>query len=196
MNRFYAVLIAGFSLVLSAAGQQSPAQPPTVASSVRNYYMTRKSEVVRSAEKMPEEFYGLRPGPQEEVRTFGQHLAHIANYNFLWCAQAKGEKNPNAGVNLEKTLTTKAELLKALNDSFAYCDGAYNALTDASGAEVIEITQESGRKQQVPRMALLILNLEHESEVYGSMATTMRIKSIVPSSSEPRPPQTQQQKQP
>jgi uncharacterized damage-inducible protein DinB len=196
MNRFYAVLIAGFSLVVCAAAQQSPAQPPTVASSVRNYYMTRKSEVVRSAEKMPEEFYGLRPGPQEEVRTFGQHLAHIANYNFLWCAQAKGEKNPNAGVNLEKTLTTKAEFLKALNDSFAYCDGAYNALTDASGAEVIEITQESGRKQQVPRMALLILNLEHESEVYGSMATTMRIKSIVPSSSEPRPPQTQPQKQP
>jgi uncharacterized damage-inducible protein DinB len=196
MNRFYAVLIAGFSLALSAAAQQSPAQPPTVASSVRNYYMTRKSEVVRSAEKMPEEFYGLRPGPQEEVRTFGQHLAHIANYNFLWCAQAKGEKNPNAGVNLEKTLTTKAEFLKALNDSFAYCDGAYNALTDASGAEVIEITQESGRKQQVPRMALLILNLEHESEVYGSMATTMRIKSIVPSSSEPRPQPTPQQKQP
>jgi len=24
---------------------------------------------------MPEEFYGLRPGIQEEVRTFGQHLA-------------------------------------------------------------------------------------------------------------------------
>ena len=138
----------------------------------------------------------MRPGPQEEVRTFGQHLAHIANFNYLWCAQAKGEKNPNAGTNLEKTLTTKAEFLKALNDSFAYCDGAYNALTDASGAEVIEITQESGRKQQTPRMALLILNLEHESEVYGSMATTMRIKSVVPSSSEARPPQTQPQKKP
>lgn len=193
MNRFCAVLIAGFSLVFSAAAQQAPA-PPTVAESVRNYYMTRKSEIVRSAEKMPEEFYGLRPGAQEEVRTFGQHLAHIANFNYLWCAQAKGEKNPNAGINLEKTLSTKAEFLKALNDSFAYCDGAYNALTDASGAEVIEITQESGRVQHVPRMALLILNLEHESEVYGSMATTMRIKNIVPSSSERRPPM--QQKQP
>ena len=195
MNRFCAVLFVGFSLALSAAAQQNPAQLPTVAGAVRNYYMTRQSEIVRSAEKMPEEFYGLRPGAQEEVRTFGQHLAHIANFNYLWCAQAKGEKNPNAGVNLEKTMHTKAEFLKALSDSFAYCDGAYNALTDASGAEVIEITQESGRVQHVPRMALLILNLEHESEVYGSMATTMRIKNIVPSSSEPRAPQTQQ-KQP
>jgi len=196
MRRVGSVLTVGFSLVLSASAQQTAAPPPTVAVSVRNYYMTRKSEIVRSAEKMPEEFYGLRPGQQEEVRTFGQHLAHIANFNYLWCAQAKGEKNPNAGINLEKTLSTKAEFLKALNDSFAYCDGAYNALTDASGAEVIEITQENGRVQHVTRMALLMLNLEHESEVYGSMATTMRIKNIVPSSSEPRPPQPPQQKQP
>jgi uncharacterized damage-inducible protein DinB len=187
MNKLCAVLLAGVALGVPALAQQNAPQPPTPAVSLRNYYMTRKSEVVRSAEKMPEEFYGLRPGQQEEVRTFGQHLAHIANFNFLWCAQAKGEKNPNAGTNLEKTLHTRAEFLKALNDSFAYCDGAYNALTDASGAEIIEITQENGRKQQVSRMALLTLNLVHESEVYGSMATTMRIKNIVPSSSEPRP---------
>jgi uncharacterized damage-inducible protein DinB len=196
MNKVCAVLVAGFSLVLSAAAQQSAPQPPTVAASLRNFYMTRKSEVVRSAEKMPEEFYGLRPGAQEEVRTFGQHLAHIANFNFLWCSQAKGEKNPNAGTNLEKTAKTKAEFLKVLNDSYTYCDGAYNALTDATGAELIDITQENGRKQQLPRMSLLILNLEHGSEVYGSMATTMRIKSIVPASSEGRPQPTPQQKQP
>ena len=138
---------------------------------------------------MPEEFYGLRPGAQEEVRTFGQHLAHIANFNFLWCSQAKGEKNPNAGINLEKTLKTKAEFLKALNDSYTYCDGAYNALTDSSGAEVLSITQESGRQMQLPRMGLLLLNLGHNDEVYGSMVTTMRIKSIVPPASERRPPQ-------
>ena len=68
-----------------------------MAAYVRNAYMGNKNNILRSAEKMPEEFYGLRPGPQEEVRTFGQHLAHVANYNFLWCSQAKGEKNPNAG---------------------------------------------------------------------------------------------------
>jgi uncharacterized damage-inducible protein DinB len=138
---------------------------------------------------MPDEFYGLRPDPQEEVRTFGQHLAHIARFNFLWCSEARGEKNPSAGVNLEKTLNTKAEFLKALNDSYSYCDGAYNGLTDASGAEILSITQESGRQVQLPRMGLLILNLGHNDEVYGSMVTTMRIKSIVPPASEPRPRQ-------
>ena len=148
-----------------------------------------RNNILRSAEKMPEEYFGLRPGPQEEVRTFGQHLGHVAIYNFLWCSQAKGEKNPNAGNNLEKTLKTKAEFMKALNDAFAYCDPAYTALTDASGMEIVDITQESGRQTRLPRMALLIMNLSHNNEIYGNMITTMRMKSIVPSSSEPRPPQ-------
>jgi uncharacterized damage-inducible protein DinB len=187
MTKLGVLVIAGLLPALSAAAQQAPQQPPTVAAYVRARYTSRKSEILRSAEKMPDEFYGLRPGTQEEVRTFGQHLAHIANFNFLWCAQARGEKNPNAGINLEKTLHTKAEFLKSLNDSYAYCDAAYNALTDASGAEVLTITQESGRQTQLPRMGLLILNLGHNDEVYGSMVTTMRIKNIVPSASEPRP---------
>src|SRR5581483_11752976 len=104
------VLAAALTLPALAvqAQQTAPQQPPTVAAYVRMRYMSRKGEILRSAAKMPEEFYGLRPGQQEEVRTFGQHLAHIANFNYLWCAQARGEKNPTAGTNLEKTLHTKA----------------------------------------------------------------------------------------
>jgi len=178
---------------VSDGAQQAQQPPTTVAAYVRNAYMGVRNNILRSAEKMPEEYFGLRPGPQEEVRTFGQHLGHVAIYNFLWCSQAKGEKNPNAGNNLEKTLKTKAEFMKALNDAFAYCDPAYNALTDASGMEIIDITQESGRQTRLPRMALLIMNLSHNNEIYGNMITTMRMKSIVPSSSEPRPAQPPRQ---
>jgi uncharacterized damage-inducible protein DinB len=152
-------------------------------------YNGNKNNIIRSAEKVPEDLYGLRPGPQEEVRTFGQHLAHVANYNFLWCAQAKGEKNPNAGINLEKTLKTKAEIQKALTDSFAFCDPAYASLDDQNGAQVVEIQQENGRVTRNTRMALLMLNVVHNNELYGNLVTTMRIKSIVPPSSEPRPAQ-------
>ena len=189
MIKTVVVALLGFGLGAPVAAQQAPQAPPTVSGYVRNAYTGNKNNIVRSAEKVPEEFYGLRPGPQVEVRTFGQHLAHVATYNFLWCSQAKGEKNPNAGTNLEKTLTAKAEITKALTDSFAYCDAAYAALTDTSGAEVIEITQESGRQVRQTRMALLIMNLAHNNELYGNLVTTMRIKSIVPPSSEPRPQQ-------
>jgi uncharacterized damage-inducible protein DinB len=192
MLKFAIAVAFGILTVMPAAAQQQgqgAQAPPTVAAFLRQLYMGSQRNIVGSANKVPEDLYGLRPGPQMEVRTFGQHLAHVATYQFLWCSQAKGEKNPNAGRNLEKELTAKAEIMKAVTDSFAYCDAVYNALTDASGAEVITITQENGQVQQRPRMGLLMLNVAHNNELYGNLVTTMRMKSIVPPSSEPRPAQ-------
>ena len=172
-------------LLAQTPAAQTPANP--LSTWLRTAYTNNHNNILRSAEKMPEEFYGLRPGAQEEVRTFGQQLGHVANFNFLWCSQAKGEKNPNTG-NLEK-LTTKAGFMKALTDAFAYCDPVYAALTDSSGAEMVDITQENGRQTRNLRMAPLILNYGHNNEIYGSMVTMMRMKSIVPPASEPRPRQ-------
>src|SRR5580692_3047024 len=189
MKNFFAVLVFGSLLAIPASAQMAPA-PQAAANPLstwlRNAYTMNRNNIVKSADKMPEEFYGLRPGPQQEVRTFGQQVGHVARYNFLWCAQAKGEKNPMAAVDLEK-LPTKAELLKALTDSFAYCDEVYNSLTDASGAETIDITQENGRQTRNLRMGLLTLNYGHNNEIYGSMVIFLRMKDIVPPASEPRP---------
>jgi len=194
MKKSLLVLFLGFLPVVPAAAQTAqPAPANPISTWVRNVYTNGRNNIVRAAEKMPEENYGMRPGPQEEVRTFGQQVGHVARFNYLWCSQAKGEANPSAGTDLEK-LPTKADLLKALNDAFAYCDSAYAALTDASGAEMIDITQESGRQARVPRMGLLILNLGHNSEIYGNLVTYLRIKSIVPPSSEPRKQQPPPQK--
>ena len=179
--------LLGSWLAAPAMAQQSQQAAPTTAEFVRTRYMINKMEVTRSAEKMPEEFYGLRPGQQDEVRTFGQHVAHIANFNYLWCSEARGVTNPNAGINLEKTLETKAEFLDALRDSFEFCDVAFEALTDQTGAEVIDITSEGGRRTRMTRMALLIMDLAHNNATYGSIATTLRIKNIVPGLSGPPP---------
>jgi uncharacterized damage-inducible protein DinB len=173
--------------VLAASSFAQPAAPDPsnpISASLRNLYMGNRNNIVRTADKMPEENYGMRPGAQTEVRTFGQQVAHVATYNFLWCSQAKGEKNPSPG-NLEK-LTAKADIMKVLNDAFTYCDGAYAALTDASGAEMIDITQESGRQTRNLRMQLLTLNYGHNNEIYGSMVVYLRMKNIVPPASEPR----------
>jgi len=176
--------------LLTASGfaqSTAPEQSNPMSTWLRDVYTRNRNTIVRLAEKMPEENYGMRPGTQPEVRTFGQQVTHVADYNFLWCSQAKGEKNPNPG-NLDK-LTSKAEILKVLNDAFSYCESAYNGLTDASGAEMIDITQESGRRTRNLRMGLLTLNYAHNNEIYGSMVIYLRIKNIVPPASEPRPQQ-------
>src|ERR1700691_5144688 len=105
----------------SASDQSNP-----MSTWLRDAYTRNRNTIVRLAEKMPEENYGMSPGTQTEVRTFGQQVTHVATFNFLWCSQAKGEKNPTPG-NLDK-LTSKVEIMKVLNDAFAYCDGAYNGL--------------------------------------------------------------------
>jgi hypothetical protein len=186
MSKYLAIALSLLA-VPAFAQAPAPAQANPLSAWLRTAYTGNHNNILRSAEKMPEENYGLRPGTQMEVRTFGQQLGHVANFNFLWCSQAKGEKNPNAGNNLEK-LTTKAEFMKALTDSFAYCDAVYGALTDASGTETIDITQENGRQTRNVRMALLILNYGHNNEIYGNIVTSLRMKNIVPPASEPRPP--------
>jgi uncharacterized damage-inducible protein DinB len=190
MGRLLVVVLAAIFALDAAAqtGQQPPANP--LSTWLRDAFTRNSNTILRAAEKMPEENYGLRPGPQMEVRTFGQQVGHLANYNYLWCSQSKGEKNPNAGNDLAK-LATKAEVIKALTDAVAYCGGAYSSLTDASGAEMIDITQENGRTTRNLRMALLILNYGHNNEIYGSMVSYLRMKSIVPPASEPRPAQKQ-----
>jgi len=194
MKKVLAIAVLGVCFGIPAAaqtGQPTSAKAP-MATWLHNAFNTNRKNIEKSAEKVPEELYGLRPGPQVEVRTFGQILGHLANFNYLWCSQAKGEKNPAQGSDYEK-LASKALLLRALSDAFTYCDSAYAALTDASGLEIITVTQESGRQAQVPRMSLLVLNYGHNNDHYGNMVTYMRIKSIVPASSEPRPQQRQPQ---
>ena len=189
MNKLPVIVLLSTSLSIGSMTASAQAPPPAQANPMSTWLrgadMGNRNNIVRTAEKMPEENYGMRPGAQQEVRTFAQQVSHVAFYNFLWCSQAKGEKNPNPG-NLDK-LTSKADIMKVLNDAFTYCDGVYNALTDASGTEVIDITQENGRQTRNLRMGLLTLNYGHNNEIYGSMVVYMRMKNIVPPASEPRP---------
>jgi uncharacterized damage-inducible protein DinB len=194
MKSIFTVVLLGIALAIPAAaqtGQQINPKDP-MANWLHNAFNTNRKNIQKSAEKVPEDLYGLRPGAQEEVRTFGQILGHLANFNYMWCSQAKGENNPGQGNDFEK-LASKAALLQVLSDAFTYCDSAYAALTDASGLENITVTQENGRKAQVPRMSLLVLNYGHNNDHYGNLVTYMRIKNIVPASSEPRPQQPRPQ---
>jgi uncharacterized damage-inducible protein DinB len=174
-------------LALPAAAQtgEPGAARKDLSSWLRNAYTNTRNNLLKSAEAFPEDQYNMRPGPQQEVRTYGQIIGHVANFNYRWCAQAKGEKNPNEGNDLEK-VSTKAGLVKALQDAFNYCDPVYAGMTDSAATEIIQITQESGKQAEVPRMGLLIQNHAHNNEHYGNLVTYMRIKGVVPPSSQRR----------
>ena len=132
---------------------------------------------IRAAEKMPEANYGFKPSP--DVRSFGQQVAHVADDQYNLCAPAKGETRKAAYTEIESTLSKKAELVAALKDAFAYCDSAYDALTDAAGAELVN----SGKMGRT-RFSMLNWNLWHTWEHYGNVVVYLRMKGLAPPSSD------------
>lgn len=186
MGKIFFSALLGFLPAFPLAAQAGPQAPSKDLSAwLRNSYTMNRKFIARTAEKMPEEFYGMRPGAQPEVRTFAQLIGHLANFNYRWCSDAKGEKNPMAETDFEK-ITAKAALIKALNNALTYCDGVYAMLTDANSMDLVQGTRDDGTKVPVLRISRLISNLAHNNEHYGNLVTYLRMKSIVPPSSEPR----------
>jgi uncharacterized damage-inducible protein DinB len=142
-------------------------------------YARLKKIMIASAEKMPEESYSFKP--TESVRSYGQLVGHLADAQYLFCSIALGEKNPAPGI--EKSKTSKADLIAALNEAVAYCDKAYDSMTDASGTQMVKLFGNDA-----PKLDVLVVNNMHNMEHYGNMVTYMRLKNIVPPTSEPQPP--------
>jgi hypothetical protein len=162
----------------TAAGQPPAAgQPVTIAVNIQRQYATIKTNLTQAAEKMPEADYGFKPSTMPEVRTYGQLFAHVAQSQFGTCSQVKGAANPMMGRQLETELKTKADIVKALADSFAFCDDAYAALSDANMSEPL------GRGQ-VARAGMLGNNVTHDNEMAGTVYAYMRAKGLVPPSTE------------
>jgi len=166
-------------LLVSATGptfaQTVPAPPLTVTASTKSGYATIKRYVMATATTFPEAEFGFKPTPQ--VRSFGEILGHIVNFTFTGCAVARGESNPNKQ-NFETT-PTKAVLTDAVARAFAYCDAALGGMTDTAATEMIKVGT-----RDVARVVPIISMVAHANEHYGNLVTYMRLKGVVPPSTE------------
>jgi len=146
-----------------------------ISTNMKQSWNNVKGLLQRMAEKMPEENYRFKPAP--EMQDFGQRMAHVIGFNMRGCAQVTGEQKT---VTLGPT-PSKAEILAAMKDANAECDTAFNALTDAEAVKPVT----GGRGGPRPKQAVLAGTvLEHSQEIYGYLAVYMRLKGIVPPSSD------------
>ena len=170
-----------FILALAAApvglySQQPPAASSNpITASEKGVYTLVSGEVVAAAEKMPEQNYSFKPTP--EVRSFGQLVGHVADAQYGFCSMAVGEPSPMKAI--EKTKTSKADLVIALKDAIAYCNKVYAGMTDAQGSQTVKMMN-----YDLARLTVLSVNTAHTDEHYGNMVTYLRLKGIVPPSSE------------
>lgn len=180
MKRFVCLVAADCLAVAVALAVAQPMGPTktTLTAGLQRGYENIKRNLTQAAEKMPEADYGFQPKP--EIRTYGQLFGHVANAQFNACSAVKGEPNPNQGNDNEKK-TTKAEFVKALADSFASCDGAFASLTDENALQFVKQGQN-----EVARALVLGNLVTHGNEMYGTAAVYMRLKGLVPPSTEGR----------
>jgi uncharacterized damage-inducible protein DinB len=167
------------TLALALAGQAAGARTETTspyAELKQYYYEAVKRNVSAMADKMPEEHFTYKPVP--EVRSFGESVAHVADAQARNCNLVAGAGSKTLEADKKKT---KAELVAALKESFAICDAAFAGLTDARAGEMVTMGQGGF---QLSKLSLLVSMISHSNEQHGYMAMYLRLKGIVPPSTE------------
>jgi hypothetical protein len=165
--------ISLFAVAGPLAAQSAPsgavATSNEVWSSTINY-------IIKSAEQMPEALYSYKPTP--EVRSFGQLIGHVAGSQYAYCSAALGDKPAGEG-DIEKTKTSKADLVAAIKASTEYCKRAY-LISDAAAQGSTKVFGYEATK-----LRALIGNASHDAEHYGNIVTYLRMNKMVPPSSQP-----------
>jgi hypothetical protein len=164
------LLIAAF-----AAAFPLPAQDNPLSTEAQQAWARTQGNVLGAAEKMPAENYSFKPAP--ESQSFGELIAHTANSAMGACSGFSGERK-QAGAD---AAGSKDSLTAALKAAMAECDKAYGSLSDATATEMIE-----GRRGSRSRLGTLWGNTVHIEHEYAQMAVHLRLKGIVPPSSERR----------
>lgn len=169
---------AVMGVVLSGVAMaQAPASAATgPASEAQRGYAAVKGNILKSADRMPAGDFQFKPTP--DVRTFARVVNHITEAQLRSCGAANHTGAPGMAKVPAET-ADKAAVVEALKASFAECDKAYAALTDANLTETFDAF---GAKRS--RVGLMWGNVAHDSEQYATLALYLRLKGLAPPSSE------------
>src|ERR1700691_3482504 len=169
MIRFAALLAIGACALMAQNNMN-----PTVSGEVKQNYTRTKDLILRAAAKMPEDGYSLKATP--DVRTFAQAIGHISEAQAMICGGINGQP-----VRVDTSKTAKADVIAELKKSFDACDKAYESINEANASQIGGAGFMGGTLA-----GRLYGNLLHDNEMYGTIVVYLRLKGIVPPSSEGR----------
>ena len=167
-----------------AAQSSAPVTAPNVSGVLNRQLGGVESEIVPAAEAMPEDKFSFAPtsGEFKGVRSFAQQLKHVAATNFLIGASILQEKSPadmGKGDGPE-AMTSKAEIVKYLKDSFDY---GHKALAAVNEKNLTELIPSPFGHNKITRLGLSVLIVSHTFDHYGQIVEYLRMNGIVPPAS-------------
>lgn len=172
MKRLAQTLALGIAVMATASIAQQPVTPAAEALAA---YQRIMPNVIKAAEKMPAESYTYKPTP--DIRTFARVVNHITEAQFHTCTTLNGIAFDPKSVPSDTA--DKETIVAALKASFAECDKAYGTLTPANYAEVV-----SAGTAKRTRIGMAFGNISHDNEQYAELSTYLRLKGLVPPTSE------------
>jgi len=174
------------ALTMAAAAQTAKPKDEhrTVTQVLDHMVSNLEREFVPAAEAMPEEKYGFAPsnGEFKGVRTFAEQIKHVAAVNYELGAAILQEKPP-VDVGDESgpaTITSKADVLKFLKESFAY---VHKAVATINEKNLVEGVKSPFGEGSVTRLGLAASVGSHGFDHYGQMVEYLRMNGIVPPAS-------------
>lgn len=177
-----------FLLICSGMGIGQTASPPAwknPGDALNIDLDVIQQQFVSTADAMPEAKFSFAPttGEFKGVRTFAQQVKHVAAVNYYFGGSILGEKPPvdRGGENGPDSLKSKAEIMKFLNDSFAYL---HKAIATITAKNELDITEAEGQK--VPRISVASFAIAHPMDHYGQMVEYLRMNGIIPPASRPQ----------
>lgn len=168
-NLLYILLIAPFL----ATAQEAP-QPTTYQQEFTGSMNYSQDQIVKLIEAIPQEKYSWRP--DEGVRSVSEVILHIAasTYNL---SSALGTPLP-AGLDtktMEKSTTDKAEILKAINEAYAFSKASVDAVKDDQMNDMVTLPFGTFTKR-----SLIMIIATHSYEHKGQLIAYTRVNGIAP----------------
>ncbi len=172
-----ALVLASLGAMLfapAAARADDAAVPAGMRGEALMWMKDAESKLEQLADAVPEAKYSWRPG--KDVRSVGEVYMHVASANYGIPAMCG--VTPPAGFNIEtyeKSFTKKADIEKALKDSFAHMEQAWTSLSDTDLEKPVDLF---GTKTTVRGGFLLVLSHCHEH--LGQSIAYARMNGVVP----------------
>ena len=182
MSKSAAVIL--WTLMCGGVALAQGAGDKTISQVLDNDVKMIEGEFVSAAEAMPEDKYGYVPtgGEFKNVRSFAAQIKHVAAVNYMVGAAILGEKPPvdTGGESGPSSMTSKADIVSFVKQSFAYAHKAVASITPANATQPVK---SPFGDNQTTRLGLANVFAWHGFDHYGQMAIYLRSNGIVPPAS-------------
>jgi len=167
-------ILVGVALLLSTSN--ATAQSGTLNRELLKDWIDMKETLVKLANAMPEDRFAFKTTPAQ--RDFGQQVLHIAGGNVINLNFLRGKAMPPA---INRNAKAKAEIIKAMIDSFDYGEALIKEQTPESMFEVVQTNQFLGPSS---RARVIYFLIGHSWDIYGQMVVYLRLNGITPPASQ------------